>query len=70
MAMPAMDGDEIVEKLKLEDKTKNIPIIILSASSKDEAIEKVEKLGINQFFVKTQVTPSELFKRVKEILKN
>jgi DNA-binding response OmpR family regulator len=69
MSMPAMSGVEIVEKLKLEEATKNIPIIMLSASASDEERKKVEELGINGFLVKTQVTPSEVFKKVEEILK-
>lgn len=69
MVMPAMTGEEIITKLKMEDETKNIPIIVLSASVEDEAIKRVKEMGINEFFVKTQITPSELSKRVKEILK-
>ena len=69
MAMPAMAGDEIVEKLKLEEATKDIPIIMLSASSTDEAVKKVKDLGVAEFFIKTQITPTELFKKVEEILK-
>lgn len=69
MSMPAMSGAEIVEKLKLEKETKNIPIIMLSASSTDEERKKVEKLGINEFLIKTQVTPLEVFRKVEEILK-
>lgn len=69
MIMPAMTGDEVVAKLKMEDKTKNIPIIILSASVDGEAQKKVEGLGVTAFFVKTQLIPSELSKKVGEILK-
>lgn len=68
MSMPAMSGDEIVEKLKLEEATKNIPIIILSASASDEERKKVEELGIDGFLIKTQVTPLEVFQKVEEIL--
>jgi DNA-binding response OmpR family regulator len=69
MSMPAMSGLEIVEKLKLEDATKNIPIIMLSASATDEERKKVEGLGIKDFLIKTQVTPLEVYKKVEEILK-
>lgn len=68
MVMPAMTGDEIVAKLKLEDKTKNIPIIVLSASVDDGVAKKVKDLGVQEFFVKTQITPSELSKKIAEIL--
>lgn len=66
--MPAMTGEEIIEKLKLEEKTKNIPIIVFSASVEDHVEEKVKKMGVNEFFIKTQVIPSDLSKRVGELL--
>ena len=69
MVMPAMSGEEMVAKLKMEDSTKNVPIIVLSASVEDKAAKSVEEMGINGFFVKTQITPSELAKKVKELLK-
>lgn len=68
MAMPAMNGDEIIERLKLDETKKNTPIIVLSASSTDEDVKKVKALGINGFFVKTQITPLDLFKKVEEIV--
>ncbi len=68
MVMPALTGEEIVGKLKMEDNTKNTPIIILSASVDDESRKTVENMGINAFFVKTQITPTELSKKVEEFL--
>jgi CheY-like chemotaxis protein len=67
MVMPAMTGEEMVTKLKMEDATKNIPIIILSASVEDDAIKRVEELGVQAFFTKTQITPSKLSNKVQEI---
>lgn len=68
MVMPAMTGDEMVAKLKMEDKTKNTPIIILSASVEDAVVKNVEAMGIQAFFAKTQITPSDLSKKIEEIL--
>lgn len=70
MVMPAMTGAEMIEKIKMEDKTKNIPIIVLSASVEKEEQNKVEEMGINEFYIKTQVTPTELSEKVQEILKD
>ncbi len=70
MVMTAMSGEEIIDRLKLEEKTKNIPIIALSASRLDEEMEKLKEMGVNDFFIKTRITPSDLAKRVKEILGN
>lgn len=69
MVMPAMSGEEMVTKLKMEENTKNIPIIVLSASVEDEVAKRVKDMGIQEFFVKTQVTPTELSAKVKELLK-
>lgn len=68
MVMPAMTGDEMLEKLKMEDKTRDIPVIVLSASVDGEMEKKVRAMGIQEFFVKTQITPSKLSDKVVEIL--
>ena len=68
MVMPAMNGEEVVVKLKLEEKTKNIPIIVLSASVDEETQKRVEEMGVGAFFVKTRITPSDLAQKVKELL--
>lgn len=68
MVMPAMSGEEIIRRIKLDDKTKNIPIIVLSASLAEEDIQPVRELGISEFHEKTRIVPSDLARRVKELL--
>ena len=69
MIMPNITGEEIVAKLKREDKTKDVPIIILSASVDEMVQREVENAGINGFFVKTQLIPSELSRKIGELLR-
>jgi CheY-like chemotaxis protein len=68
MVMPAMGGDEIIRRLKLDDKTKDTPVIVLSASLIEEDIQPVREMGISDFFEKTRLVPSDLARRVGEIL--
>lgn len=68
MVMPALGGKEIIEKLKMEDKTKNVPIIVISASVEDHLAEEVKGMGIDCFFTKTKITPSELSEKAQEII--
>lgn len=68
MVMPAMNGEEVIAKLKDNAKTKNTPIIVISASVDNQTQKRVEKMGVNSFFVKTKITPSSLSKRVAELL--
>lgn len=48
--MPGITGDKITQKLKGEDATKTIPIIIFSANKDTEIIAK--KAGANAFISK------------------
>jgi DNA-binding response OmpR family regulator len=69
VVMPAMGGDEIVRRIKLDEKTKNIPIIVLSASLSEEATKAIKEMGISDFYEKTRIVPSDLTDRIEELLK-
>lgn len=69
MVMPAMTGEEIIRSLKMDEKTKNVPIIVLSASVENEVEKKIKEMGVNEFFVKTQIIPSELSKKAGELIR-
>lgn len=69
MVMPAMNGLEIVQQLKQEERTKNIPIIVISASVSDQDEKAVRELGVNDFLLKTRIVPSDLSRKVGELLK-
>ncbi|TAK95802.1 response regulator [Patescibacteria group bacterium] len=67
VVMPSMTGREILERLQLEERTKKIPVLVLSASAADEDLKIMEGMGIVASFVKTHVVPSDLSKKVHEI---
>jgi CheY-like chemotaxis protein len=50
--MPKVDGFEVLETIKGDDKLKSIPIIVLTSSSRPEDIERAYQLGCNSFIVK------------------
>ena len=50
--LPKVTGLEILEKLKTNEQTKTIPIIILSASAQDSDVALAYKLGVNSYLVK------------------
>ena len=69
MVMPAMSGEEIISKIKQEEKTKNIPVVVISASVDIETEKAVRELGVSEFFLKTRIVPSDLSRKVSEILR-
>ncbi len=68
MTMPAAGGAEIIQKLKMDDKTKNVPIIVLSASLAEDDIAAVRAMGISDYYEKTKVVPSDLARKVKHLI--
>lgn len=69
VVMPAMTGDEIIRRIKLDDKTKNLPLIALSASLDEAEVKMIKELGVENFYEKTRIIPSELSEKVAELLK-
>lgn len=64
--LPRMDGITVVKKLKANDRTKNIPILVVSAHNKKELIVTLLKLGVRHFLAKP-FEINNLVKRVGEL---
>ena len=71
IVMPDMDGYEICESLKRAEKTKNIPIIILTGKGlvPKGISERCLNLGLECFFLKP-VDTKDLLAKIEEILKD
>lgn len=67
VAMPVVDGYEFIEKMKLDNKLKNIPVIFLSAKTKPEDIQKGMELGAIDYLTKPY-NNNELLKSIKKIV--
>jgi len=62
--MPGMDGYEVCQKLKKDHKTKNIPIIFITADRTKESIEKAYAVGGIDFISKP-IIAIELFTKIQ-----
>jgi len=52
LKMPKINGIEVLEKMKSEENTRAIPVVVLTSSAEDPDIEKCYKLGANSYIVK------------------
>ena len=50
--LPKVNGLDVLAHLKADDRTKTIPIIILSASAQERDVALAYKLGVNSYLVK------------------
>ena len=69
VVMPKMDGLELLELLKKDDRTKNIPIILLTNLGQDKDVKKGLEMGADMYLIKAHYTPSQVVEKVEEILK-
>lgn len=68
LLLPNFDGFQILEKIKKEEATKKIPVIIFSNLSESKDMEKAIKLGANEVMVKSNFSLEELVDHINKIL--
>lgn len=66
--MPRMNGLEVLKILKSDEKTKHIPVILLTNLGQDSILAEGTKLGTIGFLVKAAYTPDGIVTEVKKIL--
>lgn len=70
LLLPDIDGFEVLTQLKKESTLSGTPVVILSNLGQREEIEKGLSLGAKDYLIKAHVTPSEIIKRIQEILES
>lgn len=52
LKMPKVNGKEVLKRIKSDDRTKKIPVVVLTSSREDPDIEECYRLGVNSYVVK------------------
>ena len=69
LILPKMHGFKVLEKLKNNHATKNIPVIILTNLGQEEEEKKGKELGAADYLVKADTSLEDLIKIIEEVLK-
>lgn len=67
IVMPIMDGFGLMEALKKNVMTSNIPVVISSHLGREEDQKKANELGAKGFFVRGYFTPNEIVEKIRGI---
>lgn len=66
--MPKINGFDVLDILKNTPETMNMRIIMLTALSQEADRNRAEKLGVDDYLVKSQVVIADVIERVKHHL--
>ncbi|MFA6131696.1 MAG: response regulator [Patescibacteria group bacterium] len=66
--LPGKPGEVILEEIRSDAETKNIPVLVATVKADKEAREICQKLGISGYFIKAHHTLKEIATEAKKIL--
>lgn len=52
LKMPKVSGIEVLRKIKADERTKTIPVVVFSSSQEDPDVKECYALGVNSYIVK------------------
>jgi DNA-binding response OmpR family regulator len=67
--LPKMDGLEVLRKLRAQEKTRDIPVIILSNYDEEDLVARGLRLGAHEYLIKARTTPTSLSEGIEDWLK-
>ncbi len=67
--LPKMDGFVVLEHLKGDKATRDIPVILLTNLGQKDDVEKGLQLGAADYLIKAHFKPSETVDKIRTVLK-
>lgn len=67
--MPGMDGFTVCETVRKQDGVSELPIIMLSAKTDTESVNRGLRVGANKYLTKP-ISPDDLTRQVRDLLEN
>lgn len=61
LKLPKIDGIEVLRRVRAEERTHSLPIVVLTSSQEERDINECYKLGVNSYVVK----PVEFLHRIE-----
>jgi CheY-like chemotaxis protein len=52
LKLPKVDGIEVLRRIKADENTRSIPVVVLTSSAEESDIVKSYQLGVNSYIVK------------------
>lgn len=69
LKMPGVDGFQVLESVRKEERIKDLPVIILSNVGEKQLVERVQALGADDYLIKAHFVLEEIVERINNVLK-
>ena len=69
LILPKIHGFDVLKKLKSDEQTKDIPVIILTNLESMEDVNKAIELGATTYLVKANYNLEDVLSKIKKVLK-
>jgi len=66
LKLPKIDGMEVLRRIRSDERTKQIPVVVLTSSQEERDITESYKLGVNSYVVKP-VEFDKFYKTVSDL---
>jgi two-component system response regulator len=66
LKLPKVNGIEVLQKIKSDERTKKIPVVMLTSSREDPDIKKCYAFGVNSYVVKP-VEFDDFYKTISDL---
>ena len=68
LVLPIKNGFEVLSEIKMDEKSQDIPVIILSNLGQESDIQKGKDLGAVDYLIKSNFTMKQVIAKIKEHL--
>jgi two-component system response regulator len=66
LKLPKIDGMEVLRRIRADERTRQIPVVVLTSSQEERDINESYKLGVNSYVVKP-VEFDKFYKTVSDL---
>jgi CheY-like chemotaxis protein len=70
LIMPRMGGLDVLQSMKADPRTSNLPVVVLTNLGEESAIKHALELGALDYLIKNQAKPADVAEKIRLVLDN
>ena len=67
--MPQVSGYDVLQSIRTDPKTREMPVLMLTALVQDTHKDKSIAEGANGYLIKSEIMPGEIIQKIEDVIK-